>query len=153
MESPLYKRLRTALYDADPVDREVGPECRLKMRGVRAFLMGGKMRRTFEEFFPRLSDEIFAEVEQLARDAAAHIVSVSCAHLRRYAAAGAEPVVDTPGAKLGAYLCRALGENQVMSSLLARPDGSDTAYKHVVQLAHLDVMCRFLCPQMEPVPF
>ena len=156
VESALYRRLRTTLYDADPMDREVGPECRLQMRGIRAYLRGGDLRASFAQYFPQLSGALYARLEAVVAHAAAHMVRLAGENFGRSAKeAPADDSEDArAGRQLGQYFFRTMKPRPDLFALLhpAAESSSRTARAFVAQPVHLDVITRAMCPQLDPVP-
>jgi hypothetical protein len=56
IESAAYREIRTTLYEPDPMDREIGPEGRLRFRALRAWLTGTRTEDAFRRLFPELAD-------------------------------------------------------------------------------------------------
>jgi hypothetical protein len=155
VESLLYRRLRTTLYDADPMDREVGPECRLQMRGIRAYLLGGAQQQAFAEYFPLLSGPLYSRLETVLLRAAQHLVQLTGAHYGRAAKkTGAATNDDCAGGIMGQYFFAAVKSRPELLALLhpAAEHAVQVAHNYIAQPAHLDIITRILCPQLDPAP-
>lgn len=143
-ESALYRELREALYEGDPTDQVAGPECRLKVRALRAFIQGGGLKSKFEGYFPLLAVEIWAAAEALLHGAAQEVV--------RLAGGGAAAKAPGPPERLGAYLHSLLAGNRPMLARVhpAQAWALEAARQFAQQPAFLDVAARHLFPELPP---
>lgn len=170
VEGPTHRDLRETLYEPDPMDREIGPEARLKFRALRAWLSNSPIKmEKFFRYFPTVA------IEQQTRFACVTIVACEYLLAKRASPGATEQEIANAtqrgvaemfapevsrenalaGLKLGKYMWNTkVSTNPELKAQLAPTSQLRRSMVDcfVRQYAHLDAYARVLVDGMEDLP-
>lgn len=176
VEGVMYSDIRKMLYERDPMDREIGPEGRLRFRALRAWLTGSRTEESFRRYFPELAarempkfaniamvacERVLAHVAKDAaesRNAKHPLVDLDLATQQRVEAITGEPVGGEEiekGVRLGDHFWLTVRmSDELMAQLRPTPTAKERfqADCYIRQPLHLDPFARELIEGMAP-PF